>query len=93
MADLLQANALVERMQADAEFGLVFHAHCQLCCLDLKCPSHVTSGTESLESQPGPETYQDLQLDLDRFAGEASNSAEVQESAVADRASEHDQLS
>eukprot|EP00971_Amphidinium_carterae_P294974 5857135-Amphidinium_carterae.2 len=46
----------------------------------------------SSDLHPGPETYQNLQLDLDRFAGEASKSAEVQESAVADRASEHDQL-
>eukprot|EP00971_Amphidinium_carterae_P145362 2880475-Amphidinium_carterae.1 len=37
--DLVQANSLVDRMKADATFGLTFHPHVHLCCLDTRCPS------------------------------------------------------
>eukprot|EP00971_Amphidinium_carterae_P079133 1565688-Amphidinium_carterae.1 len=37
--DLVQANSLVDRMKADATFGLTFHPHVHLCCLDMRCPS------------------------------------------------------
>eukprot|EP00971_Amphidinium_carterae_P011535 227098-Amphidinium_carterae.1 len=50
LGDLHQANALVDRMQEDATFGLTFHSHRDLCCLDLRCVLH--EGVSTVRHDP-----------------------------------------
>eukprot|EP00971_Amphidinium_carterae_P104083 2061295-Amphidinium_carterae.1 len=69
MEDLLEAMALIECMQSDTDFGLVFHPHLHFCCLDLRCRSRTVSHQVQLESKA------DLARDLRAFGEEQPTDA------------------
>eukprot|EP00971_Amphidinium_carterae_P259338 5146094-Amphidinium_carterae.1 len=84
IGDLIQANALVGRMQEDPDFGLVFYAHFQLCCLDLRCPSrHASSHVDCKD---------DSSLGLHVYGEDEQPTGSVEPTPAQDRPSEHDQL-
>eukprot|EP00971_Amphidinium_carterae_P333430 6468180-Amphidinium_carterae.1 len=72
-------------MQEDPDFGLVFHAHSQLCCLDLRCPSRQTSSHVDCKDDST------LSVQVYGEDEQPTGSAAVETIPAQDRPNEHDQ--